>query len=117
MDYEVFILSRVREEYDRGGETDEAVIRGIGRTGRLVTSGATILFLAFVALASGPSIEIKVFATGLAAGIALDATVVRMLVVPAVVSLLGKANWWLPGWANRLVSKPVSEIPGQSGLD
>jgi putative drug exporter of the RND superfamily len=106
MDYEVFILSRVREEYDRRGDTDEAVIRGIGRTGRLVTSGAMILFLAFVALASGPSIEIKVFATGLAAGIALDATVVRMLVVPAVVSLLGKANWWLPGWANRLVSRP-----------
>jgi RND superfamily putative drug exporter len=109
MDYEVFILSRVREEYDRRGDTDEAVIRGIGRTGRLVTSGAMILFLAFVALASGPSIEIKVFATGLAAGIALDATVVRMLVVPAVVSLLGKANWWLPGWANRLVSKPRLE--------
>jgi putative drug exporter of the RND superfamily len=99
MDYEVFILSRIREEYDRTGETDEAVIRGVGRTGRLVTSGALILFLAFVALASGPSIEIKVFATGLAAGIALDATVVRMLVVPAVVSLLGKANWWLPSWA------------------
>jgi RND superfamily putative drug exporter len=117
MDYEVFILSRVREEYDRRGDTDEAVIRGIGRTGRLVTSGAMILFLAFVALASGPSIEIKVFATGLAAGIALDATVVRMLVVPAVVSLLGKANWWLPGWANRLVSKPLSEVPGQGGLD
>ncbi len=109
MDYEVFILSRVREEYDRIGSTDEAVIRGVGRTGRLVTSGALILFLAFVALASGPSIEIKVFATGLAAGIALDATVVRMLVVPAVVSLLGKANWWLPGWANRLVSKPRVE--------
>jgi RND superfamily putative drug exporter len=109
MDYEVFILSRVREEYDRTGSTDEAVIRGIGRTGRLVTSGAMILFLAFVALASGPSIEIKVFATGLAAGIALDATVVRMLVVPALVSLLGKANWWLPGWASRLVSKPAGE--------
>ncbi|HJZ37482.1 MAG TPA: MMPL family transporter [Solirubrobacterales bacterium] len=117
MDYEVFILSRVREEYDRRGDTDEAVIRGIGRTGRLVTSGAMILFLAFVALASGPSIEIKVFATGLAAGIALDATVVRMLVVPAVVSLLGKANWWLPGWANRLVSNPSSEVPGQGSLD
>ncbi len=114
MDYEVFILSRVREEYDRCGDTDEAVIRGIGRTGRLVTSGAMILFLAFVALASGPSIEIKVFATGLAAGIALDATVVRMLVVPALVSLLGKANWWLPSWADRLVSKPPSsEIPSR----
>jgi putative drug exporter of the RND superfamily len=109
MDYEVFILSRIREEYDRTGDTDEAVVRGVGRTGRLVTSGALILFLAFVALASGPSIEIKVFATGLAAGIALDATVVRMLVVPAVVSLLGRANWWLPGWAGRFVAKPQVE--------
>jgi RND superfamily putative drug exporter len=101
MDYEVFILSRIREEYDCGGDTDEAVVRGLGRTGRLVTSAALILFLAFVALASGPSIEIKVLATGLAAGIALDATIVRALVVPAVVSLLGKANWWLPRRANR----------------
>jgi putative drug exporter of the RND superfamily len=96
MDYEVFILTRVREEYDRSGSTDEAIVGGLGRTGRLVTSGALILFLAFVALASGPSVEIKVFATGLAAGIALDATVVRALVVPALVSLLGRANWWWP---------------------
>jgi putative drug exporter of the RND superfamily len=102
MDYEVFILSRVREEYDSCGDTDEAIVRGLGRTGRLVTSAALILFLAFVALASGPSIEIKVLATGLAAGIALDATIVRALVVPALVSLLGKANWYTPfgrgGW-------------------
>jgi RND superfamily putative drug exporter len=97
MDYEVFILTRVREEYDATGQTDEAVIRGLGRTGRLVTSAALILFLAFIALASGPSIELKVLATGLAAGIALDATVVRALVVPALVTLLGKANWWWPG--------------------
>lgn len=97
MDYEVFILSRVREEYDETGSTEEAVIRGLGRTGRLVTSAALILFLAFVALAAGPSVEIKVLATGLAAGIALDATVVRAFVVPALVVLLGRANWWHPG--------------------
>ena len=96
MDYEVFILSRVREEYDETGSTEEAVIRGLGRTGRLVTSAALILFLAFVALAAGPSVEIKVLATGLAAGIALDATVVRAFVVPALVVLLGRANWWVP---------------------
>ena len=78
------------------GSTDEAVVLGLGRTGRLVTSAALILFLAFVALSSGPSVEIKVFATGLALGIALDATVVRALLVPALVSLLGRANWWLP---------------------
>ncbi len=97
MDYEVFILSRVREEYDETGSTEEAVVRGLGRTGRLVTSAALILFLAFVALAAGPSVEIKVLATGLAAGIALDATVVRAFVVPALVVLLGRANWWPSG--------------------
>jgi RND superfamily putative drug exporter len=97
MDYEVFILSRMREEYDACGDTDEAVVRGLGRTGRLVTSAALILFLAFVALGAGPNTEIKVLATGLAAGILLDATVVRALVVPALVTLFGRWNWWLPG--------------------
>ena len=96
MDYEVFILARMREEYDATGSTDTAVVRGIGRTGRLVTSAALILFLAFVSLASGPETEIKVLATGLAAGILLDATIIRALLVPAVVSLFGRWNWWLP---------------------
>jgi RND superfamily putative drug exporter len=97
MDYEVFILSRMREEYDRTGSTDEAVIAGLGRTGRLVTSAALILFLAFVALAASPGTEIRILATGLAAGILLDATVVRALVVPALVTLFGRLNWWAPG--------------------
>jgi putative drug exporter of the RND superfamily len=96
MDYEVFILARMREEYDASGSADTAVVRGIGRTGRLVTSAALILFLAFVSMASGPETDVKVFATGLAAGILLDATVIRALLVPAVVSLLGRWNWWLP---------------------
>ncbi len=96
MDYEVFILSRVREEYDATHSTSQAVVRGLGRTGRLVTSAALILFLAFVALGSAPDTEIKILATGLAVGIALDATVVRALIVPALISLLGSANWWLP---------------------
>jgi RND superfamily putative drug exporter len=96
MDYEVFILSRMREEFDRTGSTAEAVVSGIGRTGRLVTSAALILFLAFVSMSSGPDTDVKVFATGLAAGILLDATVIRALLVPAVVSLLGRWNWWLP---------------------
>jgi RND superfamily putative drug exporter len=99
MDYEVFILARMREEYERTGSTDEAVIGGLGRTGRLVTSAALILFLAFVALAASPGTEIRILATGLAAGILLDATVVRALVVPALVTLFGEANWWLPPWA------------------
>jgi RND superfamily putative drug exporter len=101
MDYEVFILSRMREEHERTGSTDEAVIAGLGRTGRLVTSAALILFLAFVALGAAPNTEIRILATGLAAGILLDATVVRALVVPALVTLFGRANWWLPAWAAR----------------
>ncbi len=96
MDYEVFILSRMREEYDRTGSTDEAVVTGISRTGRLVTSAALILFLAFVSMSSGPQTDAKVFATGLAAGILLDATIIRALLVPAIVSLFGRWNWWLP---------------------
>jgi RND superfamily putative drug exporter len=96
MDYEVFILSRMREEFDATGDTRTAVVRGIGRTGRLVTSAALILFLAFVSLASGPGTDLKMFATGLAAGILLDATVIRALLVPAVVSLFGRWNWVLP---------------------
>jgi RND superfamily putative drug exporter len=117
MDYEVFILSRVREEYDATGSTDTAVVRGIGRTGRLVTSAALILFLAFVSLASGPDTDVKVLATGLAAGILLDATVVRALLVPAVISLFGRWNWWLPRLPARLLrvkpSLPPRPIAGE----
>jgi RND superfamily putative drug exporter len=111
MDYEVFILSRMREEFDSGGSTDEAVVRGIGRTGRLVTSAALILFLAFVSMASGPDTDVKVFATGLAAGIMLDATVIRALLVPAVVSLFGRWNWWLPVRPARLLRVEPSLPP------
>jgi putative drug exporter of the RND superfamily len=111
MDYEVFILSRMREEYDRTGSTDTAVVRGIGRTGRLVTSAAVILFLAFMSLASGPETEVKVLATGLAAGILLDATVIRALLVPAVISLFGRWNWWLPQLPARLLRVEPSPSP------
>src|SRR3954470_8965392 len=103
MDYEVFILSRIREEYDRGGSTDEAVVTGIGRTGRLVTSAALIMFLAFVALASGPGTDLKTFASALGFGILLDATIVRSLLVPALVSMFGRWNWYLPDRAARLL--------------
>ncbi len=103
MDYEVFILARVREERDATGSTDEAIVRGIGRTGRLVTSAALILFLAFVALGASPGTEIKVLATGLAAGILLDATVVRALLVPALVKLFGEWNWWMPDGLAKLL--------------
>jgi putative drug exporter of the RND superfamily len=109
MDYEVFILSRMREEYDATGDTNEAVIRGIGRTGRLVTSAALILFLAFLSLAASPGTDVKVLATGLAAGILIDATVIRALLVPAVVSLFGRWNWWMPEWPAKILRVAPSE--------
>jgi putative drug exporter of the RND superfamily len=109
MDYEVFILSRMREEYDATGDTNEAVVRGIGRTGRLVTSAALILFLAFLSLAASPGTDVKVLASGLAAGILIDATVIRALLVPAVVSLFGKWNWWMPSWPAKLLRVAPSE--------
>jgi putative drug exporter of the RND superfamily len=111
MDYEVFILSRMREEYDRTGSTELAVVRGIGRTGRLVTSAALILFLAFVAMASGPGTDIKMFATALATGILIDATVIRALIVPAVILLMGRWNWWLPHAPARLLRVEPSLPP------
>jgi putative drug exporter of the RND superfamily len=103
MDYEVFILARMREEYDRTGSTHQAVVTGIGRTGRLVTSAALILFLTFVAMASSPGTDLKMFATGLGAGILLDATIIRALIVPAVIALMGRWNWWLPAWPARVL--------------
>jgi putative drug exporter of the RND superfamily len=111
MDYEVFILARMREEYDNTGSTHSAVVRGIGRTGRLVTSAALILFLAFISMASAPETDVKMLATGLAAGILLDATVIRALIVPAVIALMGRWNWWLPRWPARLLRVEPSQPP------
>jgi putative drug exporter of the RND superfamily len=111
MDYEVFILARMREEYDSTGSTDTAVVNGIGRTGRLVTSASLILFLGFVAMSSAPSTQTKMIATGLGAGILFDATVIRALLVPAVVSLFGRWNWWLPPAPARLLRVEASPRP------
>ena len=113
MDYEVFILTRIREERDRTGSTTTAVAEGIGRTGRLVTGAALILFFAFAALSTGPETDLKVMATALGAGILLDATVVRALLVPALVAILGKWNWWLPHPAQRLLRVPAPPSPAR----
>ena len=103
MDYEVFILSRMRESYDEHGDTDRAVVDGISHTGRLVTSAALILFLAFVALSTVPAVEVKILATTLALGIVIDAVLVRGLLAPALVAVLGHLNWSMPRWLARLV--------------
>jgi RND superfamily putative drug exporter len=103
MDYQVFIISRMREAYDRTGSTETAVVEGIGRTGRLVTSAAMIMALAFLAMAASPGTEVKMFATALGGGILLDATIVRGVLAPALVSILGRWNWWLPRRPARLL--------------
>ena len=110
MDYEVFILARMREEYDATGSTGQAVVTGLGRTGRLVTSAALILFFSFAALASSPGTDIKVLGTALGVGILIDATLVRALLVPALVSLFGRWNWWLPGWLARVLRVEPSPV-------
>jgi RND superfamily putative drug exporter len=110
MDYQVFIISRMREAFDRTGSTEEAVVEGVGRTGRLVTSAALILGLAFVAMSAGPGTEVKMFATALGGGILLDATLIRGVLAPAAVALLGRWNWWLPHGPARLLRVTPSAI-------
>jgi putative drug exporter of the RND superfamily len=103
MDYEVFILTRINEEYERTGSVKDAVVASLGHTGRLVTSGALILCLAFIALGGVPVTDVKILSTGLAAGIIIDATIIRGVLAPALVALLGRLNWWLPSPAARLL--------------
>jgi putative drug exporter of the RND superfamily len=117
MDYQVFIITRMREAYDRTSSTSTAVVEGIGRTGRLVTSAALILGLAFVALGATPGTEIKIFATALAAGILLDATIVRAVLVPAVVAILGRYNWWLPQRPARVLGVKPSLIRREAAVE
>jgi RND superfamily putative drug exporter len=114
MDYEVFMLTRMREAYDETGSTEKAIELGLARTGKLVTSAALILMFAFLVLSSSPGFEIKEFAIGLAAGIIFDATVIRALLVPAIMRLLGPANWWMPDWTRSVLfirqREPVPEV-------
>jgi RND superfamily putative drug exporter len=117
MDYQVFIISRMREAYDRTGSTETAVVEGIGRTGRLVTSAALIMFLAFVAFSATPGTEAKMFATALGGGILIDATIIRGVLAPAAVALLGRWNWWLPTWAARLLRVAPSEATRRAEPD
>jgi putative drug exporter of the RND superfamily len=106
MDYEVFMLTRMREAYDETGSTDKAIELGLARTGKLVTSAALVLMFAFLVLSTSPGYEIKPLAIGLAAGIIFDATVIRALLVPALMKLLGDANWWMPNWLGIVLRIP-----------
>jgi RND superfamily putative drug exporter len=103
MDYEVFLLSRIREEYVATGDNHEAVVRGLSSTARVITSAALIMISVFGAFVLGDDPNGKLFGVGLAVAVLIDATLVRMVLVPATMSLLGRANWWLPGWLDRIL--------------
>jgi RND superfamily putative drug exporter len=113
MDYEVFLLSRVREEYVRTGDNDTSVILGIARTARVITSAALIMISVFLGFVLGDDPRIKMFGLGLATAIFVDATLVRMVLVPATMTLLGDANWWIPRWLDRLL--PAVDAEGHAG--
>jgi len=114
MDYEVFLLSRVREEYLVSGDNDASVIHGIATTARVITSAALIMIAVFLGFVLGEDPTIKMFGLGLATAIFVDATIVRMILVPATMKLMGDANWWIPAWLDRLL--PTIDIEGESGL-
>ena len=116
MDYQAFILSRMREAFDRTGSTDEAVVEGIGRTGRLVTSAALILGLAFIAMSAGPGTEAKMLATALG-GILIDATLIRGVLAPAAVAILGRFNSWLPSRAAQILRVETSQGRPEHGRE
>ena len=117
MDYEVFLLSRIREAYDATGDNTESVASGTAATGRVITSAALIMTVVFASFVADPSPLVKMLGLGLATAIVLDATIVRMVVVPATMALMGRANWWLPRWLDRRlpqVRMEEADVPGQA---
>jgi putative drug exporter of the RND superfamily len=105
MDYEVFLLSRVREEYLARGHTEDAVATGLAGTARVITAAAAIMICVFLAFLVADEVFLKLLGIGMATAIFVDATVVRMVLVPAVMQLMGTANWWIPGWLDRVLPR------------
>jgi RND superfamily putative drug exporter len=103
MDYEVFLVSRMREAWMRTKDNHRAIVEGLAGTGRVITAAAAIMVAVFAAFIPSPDVVLKVIGVGMAAAIFIDATVVRMLLVPAVMHVLGKANWWMPAWLDRRI--------------
>jgi RND superfamily putative drug exporter len=110
MDYEVFLVSRMREEWDRGASNEEAVVLGLTKTGRLVTAAGLIMFAAFTGLVAGSVVGLQQFGFGLAAAILIDVTIVRALLVPSAMVLFGRWNWWLPGRLARVLRVEPSPL-------
>jgi RND superfamily putative drug exporter len=113
MDYEVFLLSRIREEYVRTGDNHASVVKGLSSTARVISSAALIMMSVFAAFVLGDDPNAKLFGVGLAVAVLLDATLVRMVLVPATMSLVGRANWWLPAWLDRIL--PHLDLEGGNG--
>ncbi|PZF79113.1 MMPL family transporter, partial [Jiangella anatolica] len=114
MDYEVFLISRMREAWTRTGDNARAIVEGLAGTGRVITAAAAIMVAVFAAFIPSPEVFLKVIGVGMAAAILVDATIVRMLLVPAVMHLLGRANWWLPSWLDRRL--PQLHVEGRPEL-
>src|SRR5436190_5617269 len=112
MDYEVFLISRIREEYLKHGDTRRAVADGLARTARVITAAAAIMVVVFLAFLAAPDVFLKLFGVGLASAIFLDATLVRMVLVPAVMQILGPRNWWIPSWLERILPRIDLEPAG-----
>jgi RND superfamily putative drug exporter len=115
MDYEVFLLSRIKEEYDKTGDNKLAVADGLAKSARVVTAGAAVMITVFLSFVLGQDVFTKMFGIGLAAAVLIDATVVRMVLVPATMELLGDRNWWLPAWLDRLL--PSIHVEGHEVTD
>jgi RND superfamily putative drug exporter len=115
MDYEVFLLTRMREEWDNRGDNDHAVAYGLEHTGRIVTAAAIIMIAAFSGFATGRFVGLQEFGIGLQAAILLDATIVRALLVPATMKLLGRWNWYLPERVRRAMRLAPPPVPGTAG--
>ena len=112
MDYEVFLLSRIKEEYDHTGNNAEAVANGLAATARVITAAALIMVSVFTAFVLGDDRQMKLFGLGMAVAVFIDATIVRMVLVPATMELLGNRNWWIPKWLNRVL--PRIDVEGHS---
>jgi RND superfamily putative drug exporter len=105
MDYEVFLLSRIREDYHRTGDNLDSVVQGLASTGRVISSAALIMISVFLAFVPNPDPTVKMLGLGLAVAVLVDATIVRLVLVPATMELLGPANWWLPHWLDRILPR------------
>ena len=111
MDYEVFLLSRMKEEYQRTGDNFTAVADGVAATARVITAAALIMVCVFAAFVLAPDRQLKLFGMGMAVAVFVDATVVRMILVPATMELLGARNWWIPKWLDKVL--PRIDVEGQ----